>query len=165
MVCQSVYPRPLRNLLGGGNLTTIKLYKINDDKLNAIKTLGESLTIQCDFVEPFNILHPTIRLKGVSIENYNYTYIEDFGRYYFIEKPIYLYQDTCQFECSIDVLFSHYDKIKEKNFLIKRSETIKNSMLVDNERILQTNHNIISKPIGSNVINEENYHYYLTTNA
>lgn len=90
----------------------VKLFKVNDPDNKLEKTLNNEITVNGDFRGSVNIDAPTISLVGSSYTNYNYCFIPDLNRYYFItdmtlERKNYLICDL-----KLDVLQSYADKIK-----------------------------------------------------
>lgn len=89
----------------------VKFYNTNSSNNTINKILTDETTYNVKFKSVANFLSPTIELKSETIFNYNYCYIEDFKRYYFVEnieiKPNKIYT----IDLNVDVLESFKDDI------------------------------------------------------
>ena len=99
-------------------------YKYNDIKNKINKTLENGLTvndvvIQNDFdITAFELL---IKNSNFSSE-YNYCYIQDLGRYYFIESVEKMNGTIYRIRVSVDVLKSFSTQIENIQAVITKSE-------------------------------------------
>lgn len=89
----------------------VKFYNTNSSNNTINKILTDETTYNIKFKNVADFLKPTIELKSETIFNYNYCYIEDFKRYYFVEnievKPNKIYT----IDLNVDVLESFKDDI------------------------------------------------------
>lgn len=113
---------------------TIKLYKTFDQKEKLNKTLLNEKTLTGTLKSKMSIIKPSILLHNVNINfsDYNYCYIVDFDRYYFIND---ISIETCNlFELKLneDVLMSFNDDIKNMTVEVSQG-TLYNSDKVDCE--------------------------------
>lgn len=79
----------------------------------------------------------------VSLIAYNYCYIDDYQRYYFIEDMILLPQGQVEIVCKVDVLYSFKNSIGELVVQESRATNGTSNYLIDNEVATQIN----AKPI------------------
>lgn len=87
----------------------IILYKYSGDNRVINKTLTNSLTLPCDIITPLNVLSPNvIILTGANRFDYNYAYIPQLHRYYFISN--YTLQAGNQIELDLNVDIYHTAK-------------------------------------------------------
>ena len=97
---------------------------INNSEKNKInKSLTAGVTLSGTLRNESNVVNPSI---VINIENptiYNYAYIEDFKRYYFITDYISLRTGIWQINLKSDVLMSFKDSILASNVLINNTET------------------------------------------
>ena len=87
------------------------------------KDLTAGVTLSGTLRNESNVVNPSI---VINIENptiYNYAYIEDFKRYYFITDYISLRTGIWQINLKSDVLMSFKDSILASSVLINSSET------------------------------------------
>ena len=89
----------------------VVLYTISDPPEYINKTLPTGVTVNCDFKAPVDVENPTIYISaGSAYDDYNYCYIAEFGRYYFM-KAVGGTGQTITFECKSDPLMSFKDQI------------------------------------------------------
>ena len=84
----------------------IILYRNKSDRRALNKTLENPLTIANALLLNGNdsILSPQLILTGVNVSDYNYAYIADLGRYYFITKIDIVDNQRYCIYCDVDVL-------------------------------------------------------------
>lgn len=97
-------------------MSRIKLYKNHSRKNVWNKNLTNATNyINITFKENVDILNPVIKLVyNSNYLGFNYVYIEDFDRYYFIEKTE-LINKTYVCYCHVDVIQTYKNSIKECN--------------------------------------------------
>lgn len=97
---------------------------VNNSEKNKIgKNLTAGVTLSGTLRNESNVVNPSI---VINIENptiYNYAYIEDFKRYYFITDYISLRTGIWQINLKSDVLMSFKDSILASSVLINSTET------------------------------------------
>lgn len=77
-----------------------------------------------------SIINPVFRVKTVPT-NTNYLYVNDTGRYYYIDDMVYSNQCILLY-CTIDVLYTYRDDIINSTQLVARNENDYNDSLPDN---------------------------------
>ena len=104
---------------------------INNSEKNKInKSLTAGVTLSGTLRNESNVVNPSIIINIDNPTIYNYAYIEDFGRYYFITDYISLRTGIWQINLKSDVLMSFKDSILASNVLINNTEiTGKNNYL------------------------------------
>lgn len=112
---------------------TITLYHNNSDKRTVTKNLSNAGALQdAVIIDDTSILQPRLKVRdnGIIMTQYNYCYIADFKRYYYITDIIvsngYIYID-----CKVDVLMSYKDEIRALTGVIKRQQNLCNYYLDD----------------------------------
>ena len=101
----------------------LRLCVNNSEKNKMNKDLTAGVTLSGTLRNESNVVNPSI---VINIENptiYNYAYIEDFKRYYFITDYISLRTGIWQINLKSDVLMSFKDSILASSVLINSSET------------------------------------------
>lgn len=137
-------------------------YKNNSDnrvvnkQLTIIKELNITRKIEKSIFEPVIEI-----VKDKEINNCNYVYIEEFNRFYFVVDIMEMDGNIYRITMKEDVLTSFKNSILNLKACVERQEFKRNTQIVDNELILQSNNNFICKTVGNPVI--ANYNIYLTT--
>lgn len=131
----------------------IKLYINNSDP----KAINKSLTneiILSDAIarDPVDIVNPIIEYEGdnTTIAAYNYAYIQDYNRYYFIEPQNDSYNlNTLRLRC--DVLASARDYLLSRYATITRNERLYNAYINDPDFPSYAYTNIVTKAFPSGI--------------
>jgi hypothetical protein len=112
---------------------TIKLYHNDSDKRTVNKTLtNEGSLTGATIIDDTTILNPRLKVRdnGIIMVQYNYCYIADFKRYYYITN-ITVSNGYIIIDCKVDVLMSYANEIKACSGIIKRQENKCNYYLDD----------------------------------
>lgn len=129
----------------------IKLYQNSSDPKCVDKQLGTALDISGTALEPLDIVNPVIEVEGdivSSIAGYNYMYIEDYARYYFIETTADSYQlNHIRGHC--DILSSSKAWLRSRLATIGRNEKLYNAYLNDPEFPAYAYKNIVTRTFPS----------------
>lgn len=102
----------------------IKLY-VNNSETNQI---GKSLTNEIVYTGSLrgeaSVIKPTMLVEAENISNYNYAYIPEFNRYYFIKEIVSVRTGLWRLSLRVDVLESFKESIKNLAVIIKNTEVI-----------------------------------------
>ena len=104
---------------------TVIFYKYDGIKNKINKTLSNGLTIDNIIIQnDFDITNFELLIKDTTFNSeYNYCYIQDLGRYYFIESVERMNGTIYKIRLSVDVLKSFSSQIEKINAIITKSET------------------------------------------
>lgn len=113
----------------------IKLYKVNNSPIEMNKTLTNEITVNGRLRAECSVENPVIELEySSSLTSYNYAYIPEFRRYYFIEPPVYSGK-YLTFTMKEDYLYSWKNDILSSQGTATRSNygnnTIKDNMILE----------------------------------
>ena len=99
------------------------------------KTIDAGTSYDCVLKAGTSVLTPTIILcdTGVNLKGYNYMYIADFGRYYFIDDIVTKNNDVWEVSGHVDVLETYATAIKANSAVLRRQQNIFNLYLDDPE--------------------------------
>ena len=110
----------------------VTFYKTSDDRRVLNKTLASSTDLQCEIYDTCNVLKPSLLIEyNATIFTMNYCYIPLFGRYYFIDNITTDAGERIVIECSVDVLQTYKNDIKNLNVTVTRNEYAEQSQLAD----------------------------------
>ena len=103
---------------------TVIFYKYNGIKNKINKTLSDGLTINDVVIQnDFDITDFELLIKDTNFNSeYNYCYIQDLGRYYFIESVEKMNGTIYKIRVSVDVLKSYANDIQNISAIITKSE-------------------------------------------
>lgn len=89
------------------NMTKIVLYKTVSPPNKVQKELTDDYELNCTLFEGCNILSPSLYLELDTHPNYNYAYIPDFSRYYYVTNVICDTYGRYTLSLAIDVLYTY----------------------------------------------------------
>lgn len=133
----------------------VKLFNNKSDKRNLIKNITEIKTVTATAKGEINIISPTIIIEYFST-NFNYCYISDFNRYYFVNSITLMTGHRLKIDLAVDVLMSYKEEIKNLTVNVLRYENTDPTFLTDSRIPLfsDTVQKVIEFP--ENIFNLEN---------
>lgn len=130
---------------------TIKLYHNDSDKRTVNKTLSnEGALTGAVIIDDTTILEPRLKVRdnGIIMVQYNYCYIADFKRYYYITN-ITVSNGYILIDCKVDVLMSYANEIRACTGVIARQENVWSGYLDDSENFTNQYNNVSLKAFTS----------------
>ena len=98
----------------------IVLYKNYSENNKLDKLISDAYTINGVLRDNSSIITPEIEI-GYNPTGYNYCYISEFGRYYYINDIVFTNNGLYIIKCNCDVLMSYIDDIKESQVLLENT--------------------------------------------
>lgn len=92
-------------------MTTINFYSYNGHPNTVNKQLGTFTAIEGDLRQTFDVLRPTVTLRKQPRPTFNYCYIPDLGRYYFVERVSFEGNNAYELSLRVDVLKTYETEI------------------------------------------------------
>lgn len=92
-------------------MTTINFYSYNGHPNTVNKQLGDFTAIEGDLRQTFDVLHPTVTLRKRPRPTFNYCYIPDLGRYYFVDRVSFEGNNAYELSLRVDVLKTYETEI------------------------------------------------------
>lgn len=89
----------------------IVLYENYSEKEAIVKDIQSAYTLTGSLRGESSVINPSFLIEHSNPSNYNYCYIADFGRYYFISNITSVRTGIWKIDCSVDVLMSFQDEI------------------------------------------------------
>ena len=113
-------------------MVTMKLYSFAKNRNSTKKVTSSTPSVEYTgiLVEPCSILEPVVKLEVSSPWTYNYAWISEFSRYYFI-TDFHTENGFWYVHMSIDVLGTYKTQIGSSTQYILRSKAKKNEYIVD----------------------------------
>lgn len=145
---------------------TIKTYLFLGDSRKVDKTLTLVDTyLNADIVGDMSIQSPIISLQLDSftdVINFNYIYIPELRRYYYVENSTIREDGFVQIQCRVDVLNSFKTDILASTQYVERQENKCSYQVPDNGYTIKSNRNLTIKNFGNPII-VPNDDFILTT--
>lgn len=119
------------------------LYKCSceNNVVNKMQHLKNVLKIEGQFRSSSSISNPIIRIQKIDLD-FNYVYIEEFDRFYFLDDIIVVNNKLIDIYLSVDVLMTYRNGIYDLEAFIDRNEFKYNNYLIDKKRIIQQGINV-----------------------
>ena len=123
----------------------VKLYKTSDPTNKITKTLSNEISMTGTLKDSVDILNPQILIStSTNLSQYNYMYIADLSRYYFVKFEIvksglWLLTGRC------DVLYTYKTEILNNKAVIERQQNQYNMYLNDDIFKVYNKTNIVTK--------------------
>lgn len=124
----------------------IQFYNIPNISNKINKNLPDSpaLTIEGTLKDPCNMLDPTIVIEHDGVPRYNYAYIPDFERFYFVAPPTNNGLKLWSVNMHVDVLYTWRQGILTAPCVVAKSSSNYNLYLNDNNYKCYQNPHIFS---------------------
>ena len=126
---------------------TIDLYNVSDDNEKVNKTLGTAKEFTSSTIkEQTDVTNITLRIQTTdNLSGYNYAYVSEYGRYYFIDRIETTPTGYWVLSCRCDVLMSFKSDLLNLHGTITRSESIYNMYLMDDAYKAYAYRDIVTK--------------------
>lgn len=119
------------------------LYRNNSDNNKINKSLVEVARVNCILKDDTNNINPVIVLSPAVTQNFNYVYLEDFGKYYFVQSSTYSQQKYIV-NLAVDVLKTYQSEIYNLTVIANRSSSRFNLYQTDGEISFLNKNDIIT---------------------
>ena len=111
---------------------TIILYQNASPNEQVIKTLTTVDTLTGTLRDESSIIRPVITIEKASPTGFNYAYIQEFGRYYFLEEVEVVRNGLLRLHLKSDPLMSFATQIKANSAIVRKNANSFNMMINDN---------------------------------
>lgn len=109
----------------------LTLYKNLSERIRVDKNIQTLGTIEGTFRGQADVLEPTLTINGEFTNQCNYFYIQEFGRYYYVTRPIIVVNGLIELHGAVDVLMSWKSGIEMNGGVVARQATQYNLYLQD----------------------------------
>lgn len=116
-------------------MVNIDLFNYQGGKVVINKPVANPERITGLFVQPFNILNPEIKIRWNGVFNFNYVFVPELNKYYFVDGVEIVSNDVYKISLSVDVLKTYETEILNSFGLIVSRETGANPYLNTRENI------------------------------
>lgn len=139
---------------------TVKFHNFTKNIDSTMRPTGDGASFSCNLNSPSSVINPTISLTGMgNPSEYNYAYISDYNRYYWVKEWTYNAGVWTAF-LSVDVLATYKDEISSSTQYVLRSSSQSNGFITDemypitDDIVIQTTQ-FSSKPFWQDLSNGE----------
>lgn len=136
---------------------TIKLYRNMSEEVSVVKNLQDEISLTGSLKEESSVIDPVILIESENLADYNYAWIDEFHRFYFIKNINCVRNDLWRLSMHVDVLTTYADYIKQNNGIITRNENVWNLYYQDNQFKILNYETIQTKAFGASLIPSSQY--------
>lgn len=123
----------------------IILYNVTDDNNVVNKNIESGSTVSMVRTINTNIVNPSFLISKDIFNNQNYLFCDELQRYYFINNVTLLPGGMLQLDCSVDVLTTYKDSIKNLTCTVARAENNFSGYLPDSSLPLYAFEEIVTR--------------------
>ena len=102
----------------------IKLYKTSSPRKKLVKDLSDGITLVGTLRAQSSVMSPTFTVQDIAVVGYNYCYISDFGRWYYINGIDALRSNLYELSLGIDVLMTYAAQIRNNYAIVDKVESL-----------------------------------------
>ena len=101
----------------------ISLFKTASENNRVVKTLTDEKQLSGELRNQTSVLNPSIIIESSdNISTYNFAYISEFGRYYYITDIMSIRTNCWVVSMRCDVLMSYKDEIRSMNVILNNTQ-------------------------------------------
>lgn len=101
----------------------IDLYVTGSEKNAIYKTLQSNVELQGTLKEECSIINPVFVIEHANPSSYNYCYIPEFNRYYYITDIVSVRTNLWRVSCTVDVLMSYQTQILNLDVIVNANSS------------------------------------------
>ena len=117
----------------------IKLYKTSSPRKKLVKELSDGITLVGTLRAQSSVMSPTFTVQDTAVVGYNYCYIPDFDRWYYINGIEALRSNLYELSLGIDVLMTYAEQILTNEAIIDKTQSGGSSYVyIDDGSIVNT---------------------------
>lgn len=141
----------------------LRCYKNSAEENRVDKTNYISLirSFNGNFRDESSIISPIIEIELNRVPDFNYIYIQEFSRYYFVIEVESVRNGLWRLQLDIDVLMTYKDAIVNLTAFVDRNEFDFNPLLIDKRRVIEQGVDIDTYVITNNVLSTSSPTYVL----
>lgn len=111
----------------------VRLYKTSSPRKKLVKDLSDGITLTGNLRAQSSVMSPVLQIQDTQVIGYNYCYIPDFGRWYYINNINALRSNLFELELGIDVLMTYAEAIRGNTAIIDKVQTSGSAYLYIND--------------------------------
>lgn len=124
-----IYPAIMR----GGGFMNITLYITNSEHNQLSKILRNPLTLTGTLKDETDIINPVVMIEIENPVSFNYAYIPEFDRYYFISDISVVRNNLWRVSMSVDVLQSFRNEIRNVSIVLSNTYDFAKEMYLSSD--------------------------------
>ena len=130
---------------------TIKLYRNLSEEIAVTKNITDEITYTGSLREESSVIDPVIMIQTSNLSDYNYAWIEEFHRFYFIKNIVSVRTNLWRLTMHVDVLSTYAGYIKDNNGILARNSNVWNLYYQDEQFKILNYETIQTKAFGASL--------------
>lgn len=129
----------------------IELYVTGSEKNAIRKVLQNNISLSGSLRNESSIINPVFTIEYINPSQYNYCFIPEFNRYYFITDITSVRTNLWRINCSVDVLMSFQSQILDLDVILSDDSLPDNETYFNGEQwqtLVKTKTDVVSFPQG-----------------
>lgn len=129
----------------------IDLYTTGSEKNAIYKTLQNITELQGTLKDECSVINPVFMIEHTNPSSYNYCFIPEFNRYYYITDIVSVRNNLWRVSCSVDVLMSYQTQILNLDVIVNANTSPDTETYVNGSQwvtSVKTKTDIITFPSG-----------------
>lgn len=123
-------------------------YSLTEDGHHIPKHYTSVGTLTGSVRDAVDVENPTIRIDHAGTDTFNYIYVPEFNRYYYVLDRVQVRTGITDIICHVDVLESFYRQFIYSPMIASRSDSTYNKFIPDGERVFQQDQLHLYKNLG-----------------
>lgn len=133
----------------------VQLYRNSQERNRVIKTPEFISALQCNILDPTDMLKPIIRIEYGELIDFNYIKIPAFrNRFYFVNDYRIISTGLWELFLEVDVLYTYSAAIRSLNAFIDRNEFDYNEYIVDDKKTIEQGCQVYVGEVSNDVFSE-----------
>ena len=112
---------------------TIKLYRNMSEEISVTKNIQDEIEYTGSLRNESSVIDPVILIEAENLSDYNYAWIDEFHRFYFIRNIESIRTGLWRLTMHVDVLTTFADYIKDNNGIMSRNANVWNLYYQDDQ--------------------------------
>ena len=109
----------------------ILVYNVTDENSKVFKSLLYGYKHKGIFRDNVDLINPVFEMESNNVLSFNYVYLNMFGRFYFVDSIECVRNGLYRIYCSVDVLMTYREQLKDLQVYVTRQENTYNEYLPD----------------------------------
>ena len=136
---------------------TIKLYRNMSEEIAVTKNITDEITYTGNLRNESSVIDPVILIEAANLSDYNYAWIEEFHRFYFIRNIVSVRTGLWRLTMHVDVLSTYAGYIKDNNAIMSRNSNVWNLYYQDEQFKILNYETIQTKAFGTSLTPSSNF--------
>ena len=127
------------------------------EEISITKNIQDEIELTGNLRNESSVIDPVVLVYAENLSDYNYAWIDEFHRFYFIRNIISVRTGLWRLEMHVDVLSTYADYIKNNNGIMARNANVWNLYYQDDQFKILNYETIQTKAFGTSLSPSSNF--------